>query len=282
MRASSLARDGEKRATTTETSARGAGRGRGASARPVPASDAFRGASTVRRVPAGVRRGLFLQVDAASPHEPVLEYFPINRAESAAAAAARSPRRLTRAPVRVRSTRRRRLPRRRANRRRVRPRASRRPGAFRSTRQCQNALNSSCRCLRPHEPTRGEMIEMRGDLRGVRGRGIASGTPGGGVEDAPGERLRERSVHAGEPPRPRSGVAGVVGTGVPVLVREFPTAAAREPPAREVPSRRPRGGGLHAGSRARDGRAVCFVSEAPSGRSRRHRPDWRRGRRGRN
>jgi len=50
-------------------------------------------------------------------------------------------------------------------------------------------------------------------------------------------------------------------------VREFPTAAARATASPgKFPSRRPRGGGLRAGSRARDEeRAVCFVSERERG-----------------
>lgn len=63
------------------------------------------------------------------------------------------------------------------------------------------------------------------------------------VEDAPGERLRERSVHAGETHRPRSGVAGVVEDP-----GDFPYWCASFPPLPRA--RPPRPGSFHRGGHA--------------------------------
>ena len=104
-----------------------------------------------------VRRGLFLAPGGCgvAARTRARVFSAIRRAESAAvAAAARSPRRLTRAPVRVRST-----PRHRRLRVAVARivdgfvlglRAGLVPARFDSA-ECQNALNSKgCRCLRPY------------------------------------------------------------------------------------------------------------------------------------
>lgn len=224
-----------------------------------------------------VGRGLFLAPGGCgvAARTRARVFSAIRRAESAAvAAAARSPRRLTRAPVRVRST---------PRHRRLRVAvarivdgfvlgASRRPGA-RAIRLGRVPKRAKLERLQVsaavHEPTRGEMIEMRGDLRGVRGRGIASGTPGGVRGGRPGRAtsraFRPRGGDASAPVR--GGGCRRGPGGFPVLVREFPTAAARATASPgKFPSRRPRGGGLRAGSRARDEeRAVCFVSERERG-----------------